>query len=134
MAKFATATGSGDARDRAMARLARAMAAHPHLVAGEGRACTNLMRAMEGRVAVKTGAEAVFVAIVPETGMGVAVKIEDGGTRAAEATITQILIGMGVLEAGHPVARLYTHGPIHNRREIKTGYLQTARDLSGWRL
>lgn len=134
MAKFATATGSGDARDRAMARLARAMAAHPHLVAGEGRACTNLMRAMEGRVAVKTGAEAVFVAIVPETGMGVAVKIEDGGTRAAEAAITQILIGMGVLEAGHPVARLYTHGPIHNRREIKTGCLQTARDLSGWRL
>jgi len=134
MAKFATATGSGGARDKAMARLTAAMASHPHLVAGEGRACTNLMRAMNGRVAVKTGAEAVFVAIVPEAAMGVAVKIEDGGTRAAEATITQILIGMGVLAAGHPVARRYTHGPIRNRRGVETGYLQSDPGLSGWRL
>jgi len=134
MAKFATATGSGDARDTAMAHLTRAMASHPHLVAGEGRACTHLMRAMNGRVAVKTGAEAVFVAIVPETGMGAAVKIEDGGTRAAEATITQILIGMGVLEADHPVARQYTHGPIRNRCGIETGYLQPDASLSDWRL
>lgn len=134
MARFSNATGSGDARDRAMARLTRAMASHPHLVAGEGRACTNLMRAMEGRVAVKTGAEAVFVAIVPETKMGVAVKIEDGGTRAAEATITQILIGMGVLDPGHSVARQYTHGPIRNRRDIQTGYIKPTSGLASWRL
>lgn len=134
MAKFSTAGDSGDARGRAMARLTRAMARHPHLVAGEGRACTALMRAMEGRVAVKTGAEAVFVAIVPETGMGVAVKIEDGGTRAAEATITRILTGMGVLDPSHPAARQYGHGPIRNRREIETGYLKPVDALAGWRL
>lgn len=134
MAAFAAAGGSGDPRNRAMARLTRAMVAYPHLVAGEGRACTNLMRAMGGRVAVKTGAEAVFVAIVPETGMGVAVKIEDGGTRAAEATVTQILIGLGVLDPSHPVARQYTHGPIRNRRDIETGHLKPVPSLADWRL
>ncbi len=134
MAKFANAKGDGDGRDRAMHRLTHAMATYPHLVAGETRACTNLMRAMEGRVAVKTGAEAVFVAIVPETGMGVAVKIEDGGTRAAEAVVTQILVGMGVLNADHPVAKQYTHGPIRNRRDVETGFLRPVDGLADWRL
>ena len=55
----------------------------PLLVAGEGRACSELMAAMDG-VAVKTGAEAVFVAILPARGLGVALKIEDGATRASE--------------------------------------------------
>ena len=36
------------------------MVAHPLLVAGEGRACSELMAAMDGAVAVKTGAEAVY--------------------------------------------------------------------------
>jgi L-asparaginase II len=134
MAVFAAATGTGDTRDRAMARLTHAMATHPHLVAGKGRAVTGLMHAMKGRVAVKSGAEGVYIAIVPETRMGVAVKIEDGGARAAEATITQILIGMGVLDANHPVARQYTFGPIRNRRDIETGYLKPVKGLSGWRL
>ncbi|MFN7053080.1 MAG: asparaginase, partial [Gemmobacter sp.] len=53
MAAYANATGTGDARDRAMHRLTRAMAAHPEMVAGEGRACTELMRAMGGRVTIK---------------------------------------------------------------------------------
>jgi L-asparaginase II len=132
MAAFAAATGSGDTRDRAMARLTRVMAAHPHLVAGEGRAVTGLMRAMEGRVAVKSGAEGVYIAVVPETKMGVAVKIEDGGARAAEATITRILIGIGVLDPNHPVARQYTYGPIRNRRDIETGFLKPAKGLAGW--
>jgi hypothetical protein len=58
MGHFAAATGAGNARDRAMHRLTRAMAAHPVLVAGEGKSCTALMRAMSGRASVKTGAEA----------------------------------------------------------------------------
>jgi len=134
MARFAAATGAGDARDRAMHRLTRAMAAFPHLVAGEGRSCTALMRAMEGRASVKTGAEAVFVAIVPERRMGVALKIADGGTRGAEAAVTQILTGMGVLAADHPVARSYTHGPIRNRRDMDTGYYRPVPELADWRL
>ena len=47
------------------------------------------MRAMGGRVAIKTGAEAVFVAILPELKRGVALKITDGTTRAAEAAIAE---------------------------------------------
>ena len=119
MARFAAATEDG-ARGRAMVRLRGAMAAHPDLVAGEGRACTGLMRAMDG-VAVKTGAEAVFVAILPARGLGVAVKIADGGTRAAEAVIAALLVRLGALDAEHPEAVRLMRGPIVNRRGIETG-------------
>ena len=134
MARFAGATGDGDRRDRAMHRLTRAMAAHPVLVAGEGRSCTALMRAMEGRASVKTGAEAVFVAIVPEARMGIAVKIEDGGTRASEAVTTQLLVGLGLLAADHPVATQYTSGPIRNWDGLETGHYRPVESLRTWRV
>ncbi|MCK0168887.1 asparaginase [Jannaschia sp. S6380] len=122
MGRFAAAREGADARADAMARLTRAMGAQPELVAGEGRACTDLMRAMDGRVAVKTGAEAVFVAIVPELDRGIALKIVDGGTRAAEGVIAALLVRLGVLDAGAPVAKRLTVGPIRNCRDTVTGH------------
>jgi L-asparaginase II len=124
MAAFAVATEAGDARQRAMHRLARAMYTHPELVAGEGRACTELMRAVSEPVALKTGAEGVYTAILPTRGLGIAVKIADGNARGAEAVITGLLIDLGVLSAGHPAARRRLGGAKHNWRGIETGHVQ----------
>ncbi|XDA98304.1 asparaginase [Sulfitobacter sp. LCG007] len=107
-------------------RLHEAMRLHPDLVAGEGRACTELMRAMGGRVAIKTGAEAFFVAIIPERGMGVALKVADGGTRAAECAIAAILVRLGVLDPAHPATRKYLDAPMINRRGIEVGQIRAA--------
>ncbi|WBU59972.1 asparaginase [Paracoccus albus] len=128
MAAFAAADDSS-VRGRAMARLVDAMRAHPELVAGEGRACTELMRATGGRVAVKTGAEAVFIAIIPEKKLGVALKIEDGGTRASEAAITALLVHLGVLEANHPVVGKLLHDPMKNWRGIEVGGLRLSPEF-----
>lgn len=124
MAFFANADGKPGVRAQAASRLRQAMVTHPELVAGEGRACTRLMRAMEGRVAVKTGAEAVFVAMIPEKGLGVALKIDDGTTRASEAAIAAILVKLGVLDADHEVARSLVNAPISNWRGIETGVMR----------
>ena len=63
------------------------------------------MRAMGGKVAIKGGAEAVYVAIVPEKGLGIALKIVDGGYRAAEAAIAALSWSrIGVLDPAHPAA------------------------------
>ena len=124
MARFANP--GQDARGRAMARLVDAMRAHPEMVAGEGRACTELMRAMDGAVAVKTGAEAVFVAILPRQGLGVALKITDGATRASEAAIVALLIHLGALSPDHPAALRHLDGPIRNWRGRVTGELRRA--------
>lgn len=123
MASMAKAD-DGTKRGKAAERLTQAMMTHPDLVAGEGRACTELMRAMDHKVAVKTGAEAVFTAILPQQQLGIAVKIVDGGTRAAEAVIASLLVKYGALQADHPTAQKYVSGEITNRRGIVTGAMR----------
>ena len=127
MAAFAKARDTGSLRERAMHRLTRSMATYPELVAGQGRACTELMRAMGGRVALKTGAEAVFVAIIPERKLGIALKIEDGNGRASEAALVGILTRLGVLNATDPAARKRLPAPQINCRGTRTGELRLAR-------
>lgn len=125
MAAFAAASDSGDRRQQAMVRLREAMARHPEMVAGETRACTELMRAMRG-VAIKTGAEAVFVAILPEQKLGIALKIADGGTRGAEAAITALLARAGVLDPAHPAALKRLGAPQRNWRGLEWGEIRLA--------
>lgn len=129
MAKFAVAREGSGSRQSAMARLRDAMALHPEMVAGEGRACTELMRAMGGRVSLKTGAEAVFVAILPDQKMGLALKIEDGNSRASEAALVGILTSLGALDAAHPMAAKRLPAPQMNRRGLRTGELRLAPGL-----
>lgn len=126
MAAFASASDGGDARQQAMVRLREAMMLHPEMVAGEGRACTELMRAMGGAAAIKTGADAVFVAILPREKLGIALKIADGGTRAAEAAIVALLARASVLDPAHPAALKRLGGPLTNWRGKVTGEVRLA--------
>jgi L-asparaginase II len=131
MARLAAARPDAPARRAAAAaRLVAAMMAHPDMVAGAGRACTELMRAAPGRLAVKTGAEGVFVAILPGRGLGVAVKAADGATRAAEAAIAALLVRLGVLDPAEPAALRRMAAPIVNWRGITTGFVRAAPALS----
>lgn len=124
MAHFAAAPDGS-----AEARLHQAMRLHPELVAGETRACTELMRAMEGKVALKTGAEGFFIAILPEQKLGIALKAACGTTRAAECAITALLVQLGVLNPDYPAALKRMNAPIKNRRGIVTGTLKPAATL-----
>ncbi len=126
MAWFASAGSRADTLSDAAQRLTQAMMAHPELVAGEGRACTELMRAMKGKAAIKTGAEGVFVGILPEQRLGIALKISDGATRASECAIAALLVKLGVLDAEHPATRRVLNAPILNRRDIEAGSIQAA--------
>lgn len=118
MARMADPSSLGRVRGEASRRLVAAMLAHPLLVAGEGRACSEMMEAMGGRVALKTGAEGVFVAILPERGVGVALKIEDGATRASECAVAAILARLGALDPAHPAAFRRLTPPQPSRRGL----------------
>lgn len=126
MAAFAAAREGQGVRQSAMARLVGAMILHPELVAGEKRACTGLMRAARGRAAVKTGAEGVFVAILPGQGIGVAVKALDGAARAAEAAIAALLVRLGAVEAADPLVVKRLNPVQKNWRRLETGELRVA--------
>ncbi|PCJ07187.1 MAG: L-asparaginase [Rhodobacteraceae bacterium] len=129
MAWFASAADRSDRASGAAQQLVAAMMKHPDLVAGETRACTNLMRAMGGKVAIKTGAEAVFIAIIPEKRLGVALKITDGATRASECAIAAILVSLGVLDANHPETGKYMNVPLLNRRGVTCGTVRPSVEL-----
>jgi len=80
-------------------RLLSAMRAEPFMVAGTGRACTRLIGMATGGTVAKAGAEGVFCAVVPDEHIGLALKVRDGGARAAEAAATWLLAHLGRLDA-----------------------------------
>ena len=129
MSWFATAHKRDDQLSKAALKLRNAMVNYPELVAGDLRACTNLMKACEKKAILKTGAEGVFVAILPELEKGIALKIFDGGTRASECAIASLLIQLGVLNPNHPTALAYTHAPILNWRKIQTGMIKASNSF-----
>lgn len=129
MARMAKPTGLGRIREQAIVRLVDAMAKHPELVAGETRACTDLMRAMDGRTVVKTGAEGVFAAILPDHGIGVAIKIEDGATRAAECSIAALLVRLGVANPDHPLVNNLLFHEQRNSRNMLVGSIKPSANL-----
>ncbi len=126
MGYFAGASVGGSARQRAAVRLVEAMMLHPELVSGEGAATTELMRALGGKGAVKSGADGVYIAILPELGLGVALKIVDGSDKAKSAAIAAILINLGVLDAANPTALRYVNTTERNRRGLPTGTMKAA--------
>ena len=129
MSWFATAHKRHDQLSKAALKLRNAMVNYPDLVAGNQRACTNLMKACEKKAILKTGAEGVFVAILPELEKGIALKIFDGGTRASECAIASLLIQLGVLSPNHPTALAYTNAPILNWRNIETGMMKASNSF-----
>ncbi|WP_413992766.1 asparaginase [Labrys okinawensis] len=90
-ARFGSGAHLGPERARAAARIRKAAAADPFLVAGSKRFDTNIMALFGERVFVKTGAEGVFCASFPELGYGVALKCDDGGTRASELMMAGVI-------------------------------------------
>jgi L-asparaginase II len=119
-------TGEGLSRDRAAAsrRLARACMEEPWMVAGTGRFCTAAMTALPGSLFVKTGAEGVFCAALPEHGLGIAIKCDDGASRASEAVMATVIAAM--LEVTNEE---FQPRPVLNRRGEKVGEIMPVAGL-----
>ena len=125
MARFADPYDQPDARQSACARIRAAMAAEPFMVAGSGRFCTRVIEATGGRALVKTGAEGVYCGAVPDLGLGVALKVDDGNGRAAQTVMAHILQRLGVIGA--------TGGPrvgrrVRNRAGAVVGRIRLSAD------
>jgi L-asparaginase II len=61
-----------------------------------------LILAATGRIFVKSGAEGVFCGAVPELGLGIALKGDDGAERASAAMIAAVLARL--LKADEPLS------------------------------
>ncbi len=90
-ARLGTGRGLAPARAAAARRLLDAACAEPHMIAGTDRFCTDFIRALGGRDYVKLGAEGVYGAVLPDLGLGVAVKCADGAVRAGEVAVAHVV-------------------------------------------
>jgi len=90
------------ARVKAAILVAQAMRAHPEMVGGTDRFCTALMRAAP--VVAKGGAEGVYCFGVPGRGIGCALKIDDGGSRATYPAAIRVIEHLGLLTPEGAVA------------------------------
>jgi len=124
-ARFGTGRGLDPHRAEAAARIRAACAANPYLVAGTGRFCTRVMAHFGGRVLVKGGAEGVLCGALPEAGLGIAVKCDDGTARAAEvvmATLISRLLALDDADRG-ALAPLVQPG-LRNWNGVEVGVLR----------
>jgi L-asparaginase II len=97
-ARLGTGHGLPQERRIALARIRAAVAAHPVTVAGRGRFDTEMMSLLGPRVFIKSGAEGVACAALPEAGLGLAVKADDGAARAAQVMIAALIRRFGDLD------------------------------------
>lgn len=106
-------------------RIVSAMTAFPEMVGGglNERLDTEVMRATDGAVVSKVGAEGVYTAGVRPcerfpSGLGLAFKIEDGEDRRARPTVViETLRQLGVIDDGALAAlQPYARFPIKNHR------------------
>jgi L-asparaginase II len=104
-----------DPSNAAAQRIIASVRAHPFMVAGTTGFDTLLMKALP-RVFVKGGAEGVHCGCVPHAGLGIAVKCDDGGGRAAAVAIAAVLSKFDVWTA--------------EERRIIVGFAH--RDLANW--
>ncbi len=134
LARMANPSGLAETRQRACERIHHAMTNHPRLVAGEGRACSQVMAALGDKVSVKVGAEGVYAGVVPRLGVGFALKMDDGAMRAAEIALGGVLQQLGLLDEESSAKLQPVFRPIlENSRAQATGRAQpSAAFLADW--
>jgi L-asparaginase II len=106
-------------------RVVAAMLGHPDLIAGDGRPCTELMRAHPGRLITKVGAEGVYCALLVREGLGVALKVSDGHATAAVLALGAVLAELGLT----PQPAALAARPIVNTRGETVGELRVQGPL-----
>ncbi len=123
----------GASAEAAPRRIVAAMMAHPFVVAGTGRLCTDLMTAWPGKVVAKIGADGIYAATLPALGWGISLKVEDGDMASSGLALVEIL--RQLLERlapgetpGFPASALAGHArrPIRNTRGMVTGEIGPA--------
>jgi L-asparaginase II len=106
------------------------MTEHPDLVAGTARPCTALMQAYAGRLVVKVGAEGVYGATLPDRGIGIGIKVEDGHTWAAVVALIAVLASLGLEPPPGTLLAAFARPVLRNTRGIGVGVLEAVGSLT----
>ena len=142
MARYCDPRELSEARAAACRKVTSAMSAYPEMMSGYREFDEQLMKAGDGKIVTKRGAEGFqIVGVMPgamspdSPGIGIALKISDGdasrmddtlasSNRVRPAVVIEVLRQLGALN-GEQMQSLIGFGPaktIKNHRDIVTGY------------
>jgi L-asparaginase II len=119
-------------RRRALARIFSSMVQFPEMVAGEDRFCTTLMRAFDGMVVGKLGADGCYgigiragsatERLGARGAIGVAVKVEDGSIDVLYSVVSEVLaqLEIGTLDQRQQLSK-YHQPKKDNTKGIEVG-------------
>lgn len=109
----------------ALESVRHAMTTYPEMVAGTDRFDTDLMKAFGGRIVAKGGAEGVHCFGDMETGIGVALKVEDGNSRATSVASMEVMrqLGIGTEDVWKKLEN-HAYVPVSNARKESIGVIK----------
>jgi len=115
---------------QAIRRISHSMMQYPEMVSGNQEFCTEIMKATNGKIIAKGGAEGVYGLGLPEKGIGVAIKVADGNWRSAYPAAVEVLRQMGELTPQEEKALQAFHSPvITNRKGEEVGRIEPSFQL-----
>jgi L-asparaginase II len=122
---------AADRGEEIPSRIVNAMVRHPFLVGGTDRFDSVLMEETGGRIVAKVGAEGVHSAVVPERGLGIALKVEDGNSRAQYPALLRLLQELDELPETLPPRLVeFLRKPVRNSRGEVVGVISVGGGAS----
>ncbi len=129
-ARFATLQGLPDRELQAFVVVRDAMLSHPEYVAGTGQFDTRLMAAAGGAIASKVGAEGVSGAASMTAGLGFALKVVDGASRARPPAVLAGLRVLGALpESAQAELTDFSEPILYTRKGARAGEIRARIDM-----
>ena len=129
MASMADPSRLSNKHAEAATRIRTAMNAEPFMMAGTGSFGTRINTALPGVAQVKGGAEGVFCGMLPTLGVGIALKMWDGASRASEIAMATLLAHLGVLPESQRDE--VVHPPVRNVVGLLVGEMRPAKSWLG---
>jgi L-asparaginase II len=118
---YARLAKSDGEKGTVLATLFEAMTGYPEMVSGEARPDLAYMAPAPADWVAKGGAEGMQALGIRSRGLGIAIKIADGSSRAVEIALASVIGQLGLLPAEHPALRRWREGRIRNQAGRQTG-------------
>ncbi|WP_438317990.1 asparaginase [Sporosarcina sp. FA9] len=129
-AKMANPSSFSDKRKGAIEQVTSAMMEAPEMVGGTDRFCSDFMKIEEGQMFGKAGAEGVYCIGDLKSGLGIALKIEDGTGRATSPVAVEVLKQLGLIsEEQKELLKEYHYPSLKNARQEVIGQLRPVFSL-----
>jgi L-asparaginase II len=101
------------------------------MMAGTGRYDTEMLTIFGKRLFVKGGAEGVICAALPDLGLGIAIKADDGSGRATEPLLSAVLDALLPMEERErTIVAARRVQPINSRTGLRIGEIRPVEGLA----